>query len=299
MAKNNLSLYSALAANLLIAVVKFVAGTATGSSAMIAEGVHSMVDMLNELLILYGIRRSRKPPDRLKPLGYGKELYFWSFIVSILIFGLGGGISVYQGVEHIIAPNQLGDPKWNYIVLGLSFLFDGTSLAIAIKSFKVGADETWWQAIVNSKDPSSFLVLFEDAAAVIGLFIVFAFMLIGHALHFAQADGIASVLVGLLLVCSSAILARESRSLLMGEGISDGSRQKIRQLAEQDSAVRKVNNIFSTYQSPDEVFLVMLITFNDDLDTRDLTDAIDRLRRNIKKQFTRVHFVIIQPQDGK
>ena len=205
MAKNNKSIFSALIANVLIAVTKFAAGSFTNSSSMISEGIHSLVDTVNQLLLLYGLKRSKKPADNLRPFGYGKELYFWSFIVSILIFGLGGGISIYQGIEHIIHPEPLNDPRWNYAVLGMSMILEGWSLIVAIKEFdKVRNGLTWWKAIIKSKDPSSFLVLFEDGAAVLGLLIVLVFMLIGHHFQLEYMDGIASVLIGLLLVFVSA-----------------------------------------------------------------------------------------------
>ncbi|RZK31132.1 MAG: cation diffusion facilitator family transporter, partial [Hymenobacter sp.] len=173
MASSKNSIYAALASNLLIAITKFIAGAISNSAAMIAEGVHSLVDTVNELFLLLGLHRSKKLPDATHPFGYGKELYFWSFIVSIMIFGLGGGISIYQGIAHIIKPEELGDPTINYIVLSLSIVFEGASLMVAIRHFnEVRGTTPWWQAVVKSKDPSSFLVLFEDAAAVAGLFIV-------------------------------------------------------------------------------------------------------------------------------
>ncbi len=300
MAKNRASIYSALVANLLIAVTKFVAGGFTNSSSMIAEGIHSMVDTTNQVLLLYGLKRSKKPADSSKPFGYGKELYFWSFIVSILIFGLGGGLSIYQGVVHINHPEKPGDPTWNYVVLGLSMIFEGVSLIIATKEFnKLRGDLSFWQAIVKSKDPSSFLVVFEDGAAVIGLMIVFILMFLGHQYQMHWLDGLASVLVGLLLIFASWIIARESRSLLMGEGITSETRQKIKLLAEKDGAVIKVSSIISTYQSPDEILLMLMVSFQPNLDTEEITDAINRLTMAIKKEFTLVEFVIIQPQPAK
>ncbi|RYZ25924.1 MAG: cation diffusion facilitator family transporter, partial [Sphingobacteriales bacterium] len=174
MAKANKSIYGALIANLAIAVTKFIAGGLSNSSSMVAEGVHSMVDTTNQVLLLYGIKKSRKPPDATHPFGYGKELYFWSFMVSVLIFGLGGGISVTQGIRHIIDPEPLSDPTINYIVLSLSLIFEGISLGIAVKEFNLVRNGAgWWDTIIRSKDPSSFLVLFEDTAAVLGLVIVF------------------------------------------------------------------------------------------------------------------------------
>ena len=297
MAKNHASIYSALIADVLIATVKFIAGARTNSSSMISEGIHSLVDTTNQILLLYGLKRSARPPDKYRPFGYGKELYFWSFIVSILIFGLGGGLSIYQGILHIRKAEPLINPTLNYIVLGFSFLFDGASFTIAIREFnKARGNMGFWKAVVNSKDPSSFLVLFEDGAAVFGLVIVFILMLINHAFNMPFLDGVASILVGLLLVFASFILARESRSLLMGEGIAPETQQKIKQLVERDPAVTKVGNILSTYESPDEIVLMLIVYFKTELDTEEITDAIERVRKGIKKEYKLVEFVIIQPQ---
>jgi cation diffusion facilitator family transporter len=297
MASSKLSIYAALAANLLIAVTKFVAGAISNSAAMIAEGVHSVVDTVNELLLLLGLHRSKKQPDPMHPFGYGKELYFWSFIVSIMIFGLGGGVSIYQGVTHIIHPEKMGDPTINYIVLSLSIIFEGTSLFIALKQFnQVRGATPWWEAVVKSKDPSSFLVLFEDAAAVAGLFIVITCVYLSHKLNLPYLDGVASLLVGLILVIVSSILARESRSLLMGEGVSTLTKEKICSLVEGDDHVVKVQHILSTYQSPSEVLLMLIVAFKEDLDTEEINVAIDRIRDTVKAEFKLVRFVIIQPE---
>lgn len=297
MANNKKSIYSALAANLLIAVTKFIAGAFTNSSSMISEGIHSTVDTTNQLLLLYGLKRSKKPADQYHPFGYGKELYFWSFVVSILIFGLGGALSIFQGIAHIRGPELMKDPTWNYVVLILSLVFEGTSLFIAVKEFnKTRNGMGWWDAIIKSKDPSSFLVVFEDGAAVAGLLIVMVLMGLSHSLQIPELDGLASVIVGLLLVFVSFILARESRSLLMGEGIAPETRQLIARLAEKDVTVRKVKNILSTYQSPEEVVLMLIIDFEDHLDTEEITGAIERIRQSIKNEFHLVSFVLIQPE---
>ena len=297
MVKNKASIYSALVADILIATTKFIAGARTNSSSMISEGIHSLVDTTNQVLLLYGLKRSRKPPDNLRPFGYGKELYFWSFIVSILIFGLGGGLSIYQGILHIRNAEPLGDPTWNYAVLGFSLIFDGGSFLIAVKEFnKARGDLSFWKAIIQSKDPSSFLVLFEDGAAVLGLFIVFILMVINDAYNMPALDGIASILVGLLLVFASLILARESRSLLMGEGIAPETQKKIKALVEKDPSVVKVGRILSTYEAPEEVVLMLIVYFKPGLDTGEITNAIERVRKTIKEEFTRIEFVIIQPK---
>lgn len=297
MATSNKSIYSALAANLLIAITKFTAGAFSNSAAMISEGIHSLVDTVNQILLLFGLKRSKKPADALRPFGYGKELYFYSFIVSILIFGLGGGLSIYQGIIHILHPEPFGDPTWNYVVLALSVIFEGTSLVIAGKEFNaVRGENSWWNAIVKSKDPSNFLVLFEDGAAVLGLFIVMICMFVGHHFNIPELDGLASLLVGLLLVGVSVILARESRSLLMGEGISDASRDKICLITNADPAVENTLKIISTYQSPEEVILMLIVAFKADLDTEDINEAIDRIRSQVRKEFKLIRYVIIQPE---
>jgi cation diffusion facilitator family transporter len=262
------SIYAALFANLLIAVTKFIAGAISNSASMIAEGIHSVVDTINQLLLLLGLKLSKKKADKYHPLGYGKELYFWSFVVSILIFGLGGGVSVYQGITHIINPEELGDPTWSYVVLTASVIFEGASLIIAAKEFnKLREGQTWWNAIIKSKDPSTFLVLFEDSAAVVGLFIVAICLWLSHHLHQPFIDGIASLLVGLILIFVSLILARESRSLLMGEGIKTNTKKRIRQITEGDKAVMKLMHLMSTYQSPEEILVMMIIAFKPNLNT--------------------------------
>lgn len=294
------SIYSALIANLLIAITKFVAGGLSSSAAMISEGIHSLVDTINQLLLLFGIHQSKKPADALRPFGYGKELYFWSFIVSILIFGLGGGLSIYQGVTHIIHPDELKDPTWNYVVLALSVVFEGFSLYIAWKEFnKTRGADSWWTAIIKSKNPANFLVLFEDGGAVLGLSIVAICLFIGHHFNLSYMDGLASLLVGLLLVAISMILARESRSLLMGEGIAPETQKQIIGIAQQDHTVLQARHVLSTYQSPEEVVLMLIIAFKEGLDTEDINEAIVRVRISIKKAYPLVTFIVIQPEAVK
>jgi len=296
MASSKTSIYSALGANLLIAITKFAAGSFSNSASMISEGIHSLVDTTNQLLLLLGIKRSHKKADATHPFGYGKELYFWSFIVSILIFGLGGGLSVYQGIIHILHPEPLGDPLISYIVLALSILFEGASLVIAARAFsRVKGELGWWEAIVKSKDPSTFLVLFEDLAAVIGLVIVLICLYLGHRLEMPVLDGVASLLVGLLLIVVSIILARESRSLLMGEGIAQVTKTKIKTLIEKDTEVVSVQEILSTYLSPSEIVMIVMVAFREDLTGKQINAAIAKIRAEIKDQSELVKFVFIQP----
>ncbi|MET4083426.1 cation diffusion facilitator family transporter [Pedobacter sp. UYP30] len=296
MARANKSIYSALAANLLIAVTKFVAGAFTSSSSMIAEGIHSTVDTSNQLLLLYGLKKSKKPADERHPFGYGKELYFWSFIVAIMIFALGGVVSITQGIYHIINPEELKSPTWNYVVLGLSFLFEGASLIIAVNEFnETRKGVAWWKAFINSKDPAGFLVIFEDGAAVLGLLIVFIMMLFSHHYGLPWLDGLASVLVGVLLVLVSLILGRENRSLLMGEGLSKKLQNEVKSTVVEDESVVAVTRLLSTYQSPNEVMLVLIINFKNDMNTQEIEKRIVQIKNKVKEKFAVIKHVVIEP----
>ncbi len=296
MARSNISIYSALVANIAIAIAKFVAGGITRSSAMIAEGVHSLVDTVNELLLLYGIYRSNKERDEFHPFGYGRELYFWSFIVAILIFALGAGVSFFQGYIHLKTPAISGPLTWNYAVLGFSFLSEGSSLVIAYREFKkTTGDQTLWAAIKTSKDPTDFMVLFEDGAAVLGILVVAVLLFIGQRTNNPYLDGVASLLVGCILTVASALLARESRSLLIGEGISQQTEEEIKKMVK-DSCGATVKRIFSLYQSPDEVLLVLIIHFPPELTTEKLSEKMGEIKDRIKKKYSKISYILIQPE---
>ncbi|MES1160237.1 MAG: cation diffusion facilitator family transporter, partial [Bacteroidota bacterium] len=273
----------------------FIAGGISKSSAMISEGVHSLVDSVNELLLLYGIHRSNRQRDKTHPFGYGRELYFWSFIVAILIFALGAGVSFYQGVSHIRHPQLAGDFVWNYAVLGISFISEGSSFLVALKEFnKTRGAEGLWAAIKRSKDPATFMVLFEDGAALLGVVVVFVCLFIGQQIKNLYLDGVASLLIGLILTIASALLARESRSLLMGEGISPQTEQNIIELIEKDFLPIQVKKMFSIYESPEEVLLVLILDFPS-LDTEELNNKIDAVKEAIRKRYPKINYIIIQP----
>lgn len=296
MAASKLPIYSALAANLGIAATKFIAASVTGSSAMISEGIHSLVDTLNEVLLLIGIERSHKPADANRPFGYGKELYFWAFIVSILIFGIGGGVSFYEGITHLQHPKRIEDPHWNYIVLGIAFALDGTSFLTALREFNRQRGTTpFWAAVKGSKDPSTFVVLFEDASDLLGLIVAFLGVFLGHQLDNPLFDGIASIIIGLILTAVSLVLARESRSLLMGESMSQETLDRIVTMIEADPAVSKVLEAPSMYLAPEEVFLILVIDFNDRLTIDDINRTIPAIRQTIRQQFPIVKRIIIEP----
>jgi len=289
-------IYSALAANLAIAITKFIAAGITGSSAMVSEGIHSLVDTLNEVLLLLGIARSKKPADQKRPFGYGKEQYFWAFIVSILIFGVGGGVSFYEGITHLQHPEVIENPLWNYIVLGIAFCFDGLSFITAFKAFnRQRGEQSFWSAVKRSKDPSTFVVLFEDASDLLGLIVAFLGVFLGHHLQNPYFDGAASIIIGLLLTAVSIVLARESRSLLMGESLEASTLSQIIALTEQDEAVDHVLESPSMYLGPEETIIMLVIAFQNSLSTTDINQAIDRIRSAIQQQFPIARHVFIEP----
>jgi cation diffusion facilitator family transporter len=296
MASSKTPLYTALAANLGIAATKFVVASITGSSAMISEGIHSLVDTLNEVLLLLGLRRSQRPPDQKRPFGYGREQYFWSYVVALLIFAIGGGVSLYEGITHIQHPEQIRDPFWNYIVLGIAFALDGYSLITAWKAFNARrGNQSLWSEIKDSKDSATFTVLFEDASDVLGLIIAFLGVFLGHTLQNPVFDGGASILIGLLLVGVAVVLARESKSLLLGEGVDSATAQQLTALTESDPAVSKVVNMATIYLGPEEITMVQSVAFRSDLSTDEINKAVERIHASIQQEFPAVKHAYMQP----
>jgi len=297
MAASKVPIYTALFANLAIAITKFIAASVTGSSAMISEGIHSLVDTGNEVLLLLGIHKSQKPADQKRPFGYGKELYFWAFIVSLLIFAVGGGISIYEGITHLMHPEVIEKPFWNYIVLGIAIVFDGISFYTAVKEFnRQRGSMPFWEAVNRSKDPSTFVVLFEDAADVIGLIIAFLGIYLGHQLQNPYLDGIASILIGLLLVAVSGLLARESRSLLMGESADEDQLLAVVALAEAHDSVVKVLRPLSMHLAPEEIVLVLIIVFEEHLRSDEVAASVNRIRDIIQQEHPDFRQIFIEPQ---
>jgi cation diffusion facilitator family transporter len=296
MTSSKLAIYSALVANLLIAVTKFIAAAITKSSAMISEGIHSVVDTSNEILLLLGIRKSKKKADVNRPFGYGKELYFWSFIVSILIFGLGAGISFYEGVTHLQHPHLIENPLWNYIVLGAAFIFDGISFMISLRSFnKQRGDEPFWLSVKRSKDPTSFVVLFEDAADVLGLAIAFLGVYLGHLYQNPYADGIASIVIGILLTCVSLVLTKESRSLLMGEPASPQLIESVLKIAGSNTAIQNIEQQLSMVLSPKEILLILKVNVRENVSSAEIIRAILSIKKQIRKEHPNIRQLYIEP----
>jgi cation diffusion facilitator family transporter len=296
MASSKIAIYSALGANLLIAITKFIAAFSTKSSAMVSEGIHSVVDTSNEVLLLLGIRKSQKKADAQRPFGYGKELYFWSFIVSILIFSVGAGISFYEGITHLQHPEPVKNPFWNYMVLGAAFLFDGTSFIVALTNFNKHRDgQPFWSSVKRSKDPTSFVVLFEDAADVMGLFVAFAGVYLGHLLKNPYLDGVASIIIGSILTAVSIVLTKESRSLLMGETASPQLIQKVVTMAESNEAIEKIADQLSMVLSPNEILFILKPVIKQNISSDKLLQAIQSIKAAIMETYPNIKQLYIEP----
>lgn len=289
--------YAALLGNVAIAVSKFVAAEFTGSSAMLSEAVHSLVDSGNEVLLLYGMRRAARPPDEAHPLGHGRELYFWSFIVAVLIFALGAGVSIIEGVNRVRHPSPLSNPMVNYIVLGISFLFEGASWCLSLKQFRARKGSLGYlEAVHRSKDPTSFIVLFEDSAALVGILIAFAGTYASHALQQPIFDGAASLAIGVVLAVTSILLARESKSLLIGEAAQPALVQAICRLAAAQPGIERVNGLITVQMAPDQVFVALSAEFADDLSASDIEAAVAGLEQRIREENPDVATLFVKPQ---
>jgi cation diffusion facilitator family transporter len=293
----NLVLYAALGANIGIAVAKFVAAAITASSSMLTEGVHSLVDSLNQILLLYGQRRAKRPPDAEHPFGYGRELYFWAFVVAILIFGLGAGVSVYEGYLHILDPEPLRDPLVNYIVLGIATAMEGTSWVIAVREFRESkGDCGWWKAIRESKDPAGFIVLFEDSAALAGLIVAAAGVWASHAWGDPRIDGAASIAIGLILAAVATLLAREAKGLLIGERANPDLIAQVRAMLEAEPRITGVNHVRTIHTAPDRVFVAISADFDDSLAMGEAETLIERIEAKLKAALPQLSSIYIRPE---
>ncbi|WP_374944691.1 cation diffusion facilitator family transporter [Sphingomonas sp.] len=295
--ESNLVIFAALAANLGIAVAKFVAAAITGSSSMLTEGVHSLVDSGNQVLLLYGKHRSDRPPDAAHPFGYARELYFWSFVVAILIFAVGAGVSVYEGWQHIREPEPLRSPLANYLVLAIAFALEGTSWFLALRAFNaVRGDQGWWQAIRISKDPAGFIVLFEDSAALAGLVIAGAGVWASHAFEDPRIDGVASIAIGAILGVVAVLLARESKGLLIGERADPGVIARVRALVDAEPRITAVNHVRTIHTGPTSIFVAISADFDDAMTMGEGEALIERMEAHLKAQEPMLSSIYIRPE---
>jgi cation diffusion facilitator family transporter len=291
------SVYAALIGNLLVAITKGIAAAITGSSAMLSETVHSFVDCGNEMLLLYGQKQAARPADSVHPFGYGRELYFWSFVVALLVFTLGAGVAIYEGVQHIRNPHPISDPTVNYVVLAFAFLFEGASWVISIRQFRAAnRDRNFYEAFRRSKDPPSFMVLFEDSAALLGIAIAAAGTFVSSTLHMPVFDGIASVLIGLILAAVALLLGRESKSLLIGEPGDRDFTDSICTISSQVRGVVGANDVLTSYLSPDQVVVSLSIEFEDTLRVPELEEIVKEIERRVRAKHPEVMSIFVKPQ---
>ncbi|PPD57603.1 cation diffusion facilitator family transporter [Dehalogenimonas etheniformans] len=287
--ESKLAVIAAIIANLAIAVIKFIAAAISGSSAMISEGIHSLVDTGNGGLILLGMKESKKSADALHPFGYGKSLYFWTLVVSVSIFGIGGGLSLYEGISHIrhVAPEAVtSNPTINYIVLGIATLIEGWSFSIAIREFrKSKGQKRSWQFIKSTKDPSTFTVVLEDGAAMLGLIFAFLGVFFGHLFHNPYLDGTASIIIGLLLMSVAFVLAFETKGLLLGEGADPQTVADIRLKVVSDPAVDQAAEILTMYMGPHDLLVNLGVKFKTGITAEKMHDAIHRIEKNINADY--------------
>lgn len=288
---------AALVGNALIAVTKFVASAFTGSSAMMSEGVHSLVDTGNQVLLLYGLKRSAKPADQKFPFGYGKEIYFWSFVVAILIFAVGAGISIYEGLHHMAHPEPMKSVFINYIVLTLAMIFEAGALYIAVVEFnKARGPVGYIEAVQKGKDPSLFVVLFEDSAAMLGLMVAMIGIVIAQITGDPWWDGFSSVVIGLILAATAAWLAYETKGLLIGEAANSKTVHSIREMAKDTNGVEQVNEVLTLHMGPGFILVTMSIDFEDGLKTNAIEETIAKIDASIKGAFPNIKKVYIEAE---
>jgi cation diffusion facilitator family transporter len=288
-------LYGAIAANLGIAATKFFAASVTGSSAMRSEAIHSVVDTGNQLLLLVGVHRSHRPADEMHPFGHGKELYFWSLMVAVLLFGIGGGMAIYEGILHVLHPTKPVALIWSYSVLGIAFVFESVSWSIAAKEFvRKKKDDSYLAAFHASKDPSVYTVLAEDTAALGGLIIAGVGTAVSEWFHYPAADGIASILIGVLLASVSLFLLVESKGLLIGESTDRDVISGVSEIAHGDPSVERVKAPLTMHLGPEEVLLIMEIQFRSKMPASEVAQTIDRLERKIRRRYPQIKNIYIE-----
>lgn len=290
-------IFAALAGNSLIAITKFIAAFMTGSSAMLSEGIHSLVDTGNQGLLLYGMKQANKPACEEFPFGHGKEIYFWSFVVAILVFALGAGISLYGGIKHIMHPTEMHDVTINYIVLGLAIIFEGAAFFFALKEFKkVKGQLTYMEALRQGKDPSLFVVLFEDGAALIGLGVALAGIMLTQITGIAIFDGIASVVIAIILAITAILLARETKGLLIGESADPEIVKAIKTMVNELDPIERTNEVLTMHMGPNYILVNVSADFAPEASSDDVEGSIAELDKRIKKRFPNVKRIFVEAE---
>ncbi len=290
-------IYAALIGNSLIAGTKFSASVYTGSSAMLSEAIHSLVDTGNQCLLLVGLKKSKQRADAQHPFGYGRELYFWAFVVAILIFAVGAGVSIYEGIKKVQHPHPVTSPIVNYAVLVFSLVFEGAALYVAVKEFnKARGNTPFFRAVRQSKDPATFTVVFEDTAAMLGLLVAFIGLLAADWFNLPILDGAASIGIGLILAATAMFLAYETKALLIGEAADSEIDRGIRQIVAQQKPVKNLNELRTMHMGPDDVLMALSIDFHDHYKAGAVEETIYQLERDIKASYPQMKRLYIEVQ---
>ncbi|WP_321340899.1 cation diffusion facilitator family transporter [Breoghania sp.] len=292
-------IYAALAGNTLISITKFAAAFYTGSSAMLSEGIHSLVDTGNQGLLLHGMKKAAKPADERHPFGYGVELYFWAFVVAILIFAVGSGVSIYEGIQKLLHPHPVSNPIVNFIVLGLAFVFEAGAWFVALREFNnTRGARSYLLAVRQSKDPTVFTVLFEDSAAMLGLIVAFAGLVAAEMTGIEWFDGAASVAIGIVLAGTAVLLAYETKGLLIGEAAAPELIATVETLITREHAVVGLNELRTMHLGPHDVLVAISLDFRDTLSAADVEETTSRLEEMIKTRYADVRRVFIEAQSS-
>jgi cation diffusion facilitator family transporter len=295
MAESKLAVFGAIAANVVIAAMKFAGAAATGSSAMLSEGIHSLVDSGDGVLLLVGMRLADRPADERHPFGYGKELYFWSLIVAVLIFGVGGGVSIYEGILRLLDPKPVEDAGWSYAILGAAAVFEGASLAVAVHQFRKSIDGApFWKSLRSSKDPTLYTVMAEDSAALAGLAAAAIGVWGSHALGMPAFDAGASIVIGLLLCAVSSLLIVQARKLLVGEAVASDIAEAIRAIAQAEPSVHRAGWPLTMHLGPDDVLLALDAEFNTGVPAEEVSRAINRIEASVRERFPEIGRIYIE-----
>ena len=295
-----LVIYAALIGNSLIAIMKFIAAFITGSSAMFSEGIHSVVDTGNQMLLLYGLKQAKKPADDRFPFGHGKEIYFWSFVVAIMIFAVGAGISIYEGIHRLLNPTPMHNIMVNYIVLSLAMIFEGAAWFFALKEFKQAKGKWGYiEAVQRGKDPSIFVVLFEDSAAMLGLLVALLATILTQVTGNLYFDGIASIIIGFILAGTALWLAFETKSLLIGESANIHVVNGIKKIIRAYEKIEHVNEVLTVHMGPEFILVNISVEFRDEATATEIEDTVSQLDAEIKNEFENVKRIFIEGEARK
>lgn len=292
------AIIAALVGNTLIAIAKYIGAFITGSSAMLSEGIHSTVDTGNQLLLMLGLKRAKKPPTEEHPFGYGKEVYFWSFAVAILIFGIGAGISIYEGIHSLMNPQPIENVMTNYIILGLAIIFEAVVWVIALKNFqKSKSHRSYIKSVKAEKDPTAFVVLFEDTAALAGLITAILGIWLTEVTGILIFDGIATIIIGLILAATATWLAYETKSLLIGESADPKIVAGIEQIAKTYDEIKNVNEVLTMHIGPKYILLTANVNFQDNLKTDEIEKVTEQITKKVTETYPLIRKVFIEAEE--